>query len=80
MINKIVDVMYRYRVDCPKDECIIRQDEYGNAYLVIQSGSFDILHRETGNSAVKIIRDMLPEKTYGEGRNNRVGSNQWVTW
>eukprot|EP01083_Nonionella_stella_P001010 2899_1 len=38
MINEIVDVMYL--VDCRKGECIIRQNEYDDAYFVIQSGSF----------------------------------------
>ena len=65
MINEIVDVMYR--VDCPKGECIIRQNEYGDAYFVIQSGSFDILHQEMEKSSPKIVGEMLPGKAFGEG-------------
>ena len=65
MIDEIVSVMYR--VDCPQNECIIRQNEYGDAYFVIQSGSFDILHQEMEKATPKIVGEMLPGKAFGEG-------------
>jgi len=65
MIHEIVDVMYR--VDCPKAECIIRQNEYGDAYFVIQSGAFDIMHQEHDAGKTKIVGEMLPGKAFGEG-------------
>jgi len=50
------------------NECIIRQNEYGDAYFVIESGSFDIIHQESmDNAASKIVGEMLPGKAFGEG-------------
>eukprot|EP00484_Ammonia_sp_Unknown_P020043 CAMPEP_0197031174 /NCGR_PEP_ID=MMETSP1384-20130603/10257_1 /TAXON_ID=29189 /ORGANISM="Ammonia sp." /LENGTH=1169 /DNA_ID=CAMNT_0042460665 /DNA_START=118 /DNA_END=3627 /DNA_ORIENTATION=+ len=65
MINEIVDVMYR--VDCPKGECIIRQNEFGDAYFVIESGAFDIIHQEMEKAPPKTVGEMLPGKAFGEG-------------
>eukprot|EP01083_Nonionella_stella_P270934 917681_1 len=65
MINDLVKAMYR--VDCPKGECIVRQNECGNTYFVIQSGSFDIIHQEIEDAPKNILGKVLPGKSFGSG-------------
>ena len=65
MITEIVAAMYR--VDCPNGESIIKQNEIGDAYFVIESGSFDIIHRESQNDPQRVVGEMLPGKAFGEG-------------
>eukprot|EP01083_Nonionella_stella_P174398 604418_1 len=65
MINQIVRVMYR--VDCPKGKCIVRQYEYGNAYLVIERGAFDIIHQTRKKAPHKRVGKLVSGHTFGEG-------------
>jgi len=65
MISEIVEVMYR--VDCPIGQCVIKQGEYGDAYFVIESGAFDILHQDLQGAQPKRVGEMLPGKAFGEG-------------
>eukprot|EP01083_Nonionella_stella_P189980 703794_1 len=63
MINGIADAMYR--VDCPKGECIFRQNESGDTCFVLQSGSFDIIHQEMEAVPQKNVGKILPGKAFG---------------
>eukprot|EP01083_Nonionella_stella_P270933 917680_1 len=65
MINGIADAMYR--VDCPKGECIFRQNESGDTCFVLQSGSFDIIHQEIEDAPKNILGKVLPGKSFGSG-------------
>ena len=65
MITEIVGAMYR--VDCPNGASIIKQNEYGDAYFVIESGSFNIIHQEFKEAPKRVVGEMLPGKAFGEG-------------
>ena len=64
-MNDIVDVMYK--VICKIDDVIIKQGEYGDAYFVVESGRFNVIHQENLGSPKKIVGECVAGDAFGEG-------------
>lgn len=64
MIDKMIDKMYK--IECPKNECVIKQNETGDAYFVIESGKFIIIHRGHDKKD-KVVGAAGPKSAFGEG-------------
>ena len=64
MIDKMIDKMYK--IECPKNKCIIKQIEVGDAYFVVESGKFIII-RHGNDKKKKVIGTYGPKSAFGEG-------------
>ena len=65
LINDIIDVMYK--VICEVDDVIIKQGEYGDAYFVVESGRFDVIHQENPTATKKTVGECIAGDAFGEG-------------
>ena len=50
-----------YKVECPKHECIIRQNEIGTAMFIIEDGQFAMFEKN------KFIKTLCEKSAFGEG-------------
>jgi len=65
MIRDIVRSMYK--IVCNPEDIIIRQGEYGDAYFVVESGKFHVIHQENQTSNTKIVGECNGGDAFGEG-------------
>ncbi|ETO34788.1 cGMP-dependent protein kinase 2-like isoform 1 [Reticulomyxa filosa] len=60
-------VKHMYKIPCNVKDIIIRQGEYGDAYFVVESGKFDVIHQENPGCPPKVVGECSAGDTFGEG-------------
>ncbi|ETO21172.1 hypothetical protein RFI_16032, partial [Reticulomyxa filosa] len=62
-------VQWMYKIVCKADDVIIQQGEYGDAYFVVESGTFQVIHQDQQhpNATPKVVGECHGGDAFGEG-------------